>query len=138
MCDMVGVQPTPRSMLFRVMFPFTISWCTVPVFLSSLCGVLFSTASWISLPGHDCCSWSLPVSFFLTHRDGKASIPFINCVSSGSLVHRPRAASQRVCNLSALRRVFCVSLFNAPSHPFYIRSFPLLKNHPNDGPAACP
>jgi hypothetical protein len=32
MYDMVGVQPTPRFILFRVMFPFTISWCTVPPF----------------------------------------------------------------------------------------------------------
>ena len=28
------------------------------VFLSSSCSVLLPAASWISLPGHECCSWS--------------------------------------------------------------------------------
>ena len=60
--------------------------------------------------------------------------PYIECVSSGSLVDLPRAAShwQRVCNLSALRQIFCICFFNTPSHPFCIRSFPLLQNHPSD------
>jgi hypothetical protein len=56
-----------------------------------------------TIPGHDCCSWSPRVSFFSAHSDGEVSTPFIDCVSLGNLVDLPRAASQRVCSLSALR-----------------------------------
>jgi hypothetical protein len=79
----------------------------------------------------------------LAHRDGKASIPFIDYVSWTPRVawligQGRRRNSQRVCNSSALRRIFCV-FFLTPHLTLSISDpSPCSGSHPNDGPAACP
>lgn len=60
------------------------------VFLSSLCGVLFPI-SWILLPGHDCCSWSPPVSFLCTATCGTVMTRLLFPSSTVCRVDRAKA-----------------------------------------------
>ncbi|KAI0277873.1 hypothetical protein BGY98DRAFT_578012 [Russula aff. rugulosa BPL654] len=51
---------------------------------------------------------SFPRTVTLAHRDWQSFFSFIDCVSSASLVDRPRAvSSQRVCRFIRIRRIFC-------------------------------